>query len=104
MAAERKLDFKSAKIALKVTKSAVTKASTEFENSCKEIEKNSEAAHTKKVRLAASVMENLENVNLKVKKMSDAKDVLIDIIIGMEENALSKPKEELITELDNENL
>ena len=47
-------------------------------------------------------MENLENVNQKVKKMTDAKDVLIDIIIGMEENALSKPKEELITELDSE--
>ena len=48
MAAEGKLDFKSAKIALKVTKSAFTKASTEFENSCKDNEKNSEAAHTKK--------------------------------------------------------
>ena len=102
MAAEGKLDFKLAKIALKVTKSALTKASSEFENSWQDIEKNSEAAHTKRVRLAASVMENLENVNQKVKKMTDAKDVLIDIIIGMEENALSKPKEELITELDSE--
>ena len=43
MAAEGKLDFKSAKIALKVTKSALTKVSSEFENSCKDIEKNSEA-------------------------------------------------------------
>ena len=103
MAAEGKgLDLKSAKIQLKVTKSALTKASSEFETACKDMEKNSDAAHSKKVRLAASVMENLENVNQKVKKMTDANDVLIDIIIGMEENALSKPKEELITELDSE--
>ena len=79
-----------------------TKASSEFEGACKDLDKNTDAALTKRVRLAASVMENLENVNLKVKKMTDAKDVLIDIIIGMEENALSKPKEELITELDSE--
>ena len=102
MAAEGKLDFKSAKIALKVTKSALTKASSEFENSCKDIQKNAEAVHIKRVRLAASVMESLDNVNQKVKKMIDAKDMLIEIIIGMEENALSKSKEDHITELDNE--
>ena len=102
MAAQGKLDFKSAKIALKVTKSALTKASSEFESSCKDIQKNAEAAHIKKVRLAASVMENLENVNQKVKKMTDAKDMLIEIIIGMEENALFKPTEELIAELYSE--
>ena len=73
MAAEGKgLDFKSAKIQLKVTKSALTKASSEFETSCKDMEKNSDAAHTKKVRLAASVMENLENVNQRMKRMNDA--------------------------------
>ena len=103
MAAEGKgLDFKSAKIQLKVTKSALTKASSEFESACKDMEKNSDAAHTKKVRLAASVMENLENVNQRMKRMNDAHTTLIDIIIGLEEDTLSKTKEELNQEVDGE--
>ena len=61
MAEGKQLDFKSARIALKVTKSAVTKAEKEFEINCKDIQKNAEAIHIKKVRLAASVMESEEN-------------------------------------------
>ena len=48
MAVEGKLNFKSAKTALNVTNSALTKASSEFENSCKDIQKNAEAVHIKK--------------------------------------------------------
>ena len=103
MAAEGKgLDYQSAKIQLKVTKSALTKASSQFESAYKDLDKNIDAAQTKKVRLAASVMKNLENVNQRIKRMNDAHTILIDIIIGLEEDTLSKPKEELNQEVDGE--
>ena len=63
MAETKKLDYKSARIALTVSKSALTKAEKEFETNCKDIQKNGEAIHIKKVRLAASVMEALDGVN-----------------------------------------
>ena len=85
-----------------MTKSAVTKAEKEFEINCKDIQKNAEAVHIKKVRLAASVMETLDNINQMVKKMIDAKDMLVEIIIGLEDDALSKSKEDLIAEIDTE--
>ena len=89
MAEGKQLDYKSAKIALTVSKSALTKAEKEFETNCKDIQKNSDAIHIKKVRIAASVMEAL--------------DVLVQIIIGLDDNVLSKPKEEHIQELESEN-
>ena len=48
MAEGKQLDYKSARIALKVTKSALTKAEKEFEINCKDIQKNAEAIHIKK--------------------------------------------------------
>ena len=76
MAETKKLDFKSARIALTVSRTALTKAEKEFETNCKYIQKNSDASHIKKVRLAACVMEALEGINQKVKKMAEAKDAL----------------------------
>ena len=100
--ADKKLDFKSARIALTVSRTALTKAEKEFEINCKDFKKNSEASQTKKVRLAACVMESLEGVNLKVKRMAEAKDTLVEIIIEVPDDKLSKTKEEHINELDEE--
>ena len=102
MAETKKLDFKSARIALTVSRTALTKAEKEFETNCKDIQKNSDASHIKKVRLAACVMEALEGINQKVKKMAEAKDALVEIIIGLSDDALSKSKEDHINELDGE--
>ena len=102
MAETKKLDFKSARIALTVSRSALTKAEKEFEINCKDIQRNSDASQTKKVRLAACVMEALEGVNLKVKRMAEAKDTLVEIIIELSDDKLSKSKEEHINELNEE--
>ena len=102
MAETKKLDFKSARIALTVSRTALTKAEKEFETNCKDIQKNSDASHIKKVRLAACVMEVLEGINQKVKKMAEVKDALVEIIIGLSDDALSKSKEDHINELDGE--
>ena len=51
MAETRKLDYKSARIGLTVSKSALTKAEKEFEINCKDIQKNGEAIHIKKLLL-----------------------------------------------------
>ena len=48
MAEGKQLDYKSAKIALTVSKSALTKSEKEFEINCKDIQKNGEAIHIKK--------------------------------------------------------
>ena len=47
-------------------------------------------------------MEALDGINQKVKRMAEAKDVLVEIIIGTNDDALSKPKEDHINELDGE--
>ena len=44
-------------------------------------------------------MEALDGINQKVKRMAEAKDVLIEIIIGLNEEVLSKPMEDHIAEL-----
>ena len=66
MTAEMKLTLKDAKLALKVSKRSLTRASGDFHNACKELDKNKDAVSTKKVRLAAALLESLETVNAKV--------------------------------------
>ena len=51
-------DIKSAKIALKVCRTAVTKAITKFENAAAELQKNEQGPATKQLRLAASLLAN----------------------------------------------
>ena len=58
--ADKKLDFKSARIALTVSRSALTKAEKEFEINCKDIQKNSDASQTKKVRLMSWIIRALK--------------------------------------------
>ena len=43
-------------------------------------------------------MEVLEGINQKVKKMAEVKDALVEIIIGLSDDALSKSKEDHINE------
>ena len=71
----------------------MTKANSEFDGACKELDKHKDAAMTKKVRLAATVMESLETLNAKIKKMEEAKDMCIDTIISLPEDNLRKPKD-----------
>ena len=73
-------DLKSAKLGLKVSKGALTKAIGEFGEAVKNLKKEKDIATvtiSKKIRLAAGVMEKLESMGLKMKKMSEAKDLTI---------------------------
>ena len=62
-------DIKSAKIALKVCRTQVTKSITKFEQAGKDLQKNEQGSKAKKLRLAASLLENLEILQTKVKKI-----------------------------------
>ena len=66
-----------------MSKTTITKAIEEFEWAGEQFERNKDAARTKKVRLAATLMDTLESVDIRVKKMTDAKDTCIDTIFGM---------------------
>ena len=60
--------FKSAKQGLKYYKGTLTKAISEFEAAIKELDKEKDNATitlSRKIRLAAAVMEKLENMGLK---------------------------------------
>ena len=48
MAAEMKLNLKDAKLGLKVSRSSLTKANSEFDGACKELDRHKDAAMTKK--------------------------------------------------------
>ena len=65
-------DIKSAKISLRVCRSQVTKAIKEFEHSGAELNKAKEGSKAKKLRLAARMLENLDELQKKVKKMETA--------------------------------
>ena len=90
-----KMDLKTAKLSLKVSKVGLTKAISEFERVGEQFEKNKDAAvaRSRKVRLAATLIEALDTINLKVKKMTESKDTCIGVIIGINDDDLSKPKE-----------
>ena len=90
-----KMDLKTAKLSLKVSKVGLTKAISEFERVGEQFEKNKDAAvaRSRKVRLAATLIEALDTINLKVKKMTESKDTCVGVIIGINDDDLSKPKE-----------
>ena len=83
MAADKKLDLKTALQALKVSRSALTKANSEFDWACQELDKHIYTAKTKKIRLAATLMDCLETLIMRSKKRIDAKDVTLETIIGL---------------------
>ena len=88
---------------MKVSKVGLTKAIGDFEKAIDQLNKNKDVATltlSRKVRLAAGVMENLELMNLKMRKMSEAKDLTIEVILGIDDENLSKPKEEHINEIE----
>ena len=74
-------DIKSAKIALKVCRTQVTKSITKFEQAAKDLQKNEQGSKAKQLRLAASLLEAHEILRAKVKKMETANEVTIQAII-----------------------
>ena len=47
-------------------------------------------------------MISLDMMNLKMRKMSEAKDTTIEVILGIDDENLSKPKEEHISEIESD--
>ena len=101
--ATAKIDIKSAKINLKVCRSQVTKAIKQFESSGQELNKNEQGTKAKKLRLAAQMLESLEELKSKVKKMEQANEVTIEAILAEDEGKLSKKKEEIVEDYVAEN-
>ena len=98
-------DFKSAKQGLKYYKGALTKATGEFGEAVKNLSKekdNATVTLSRKIRLSATVMEKLETLGLKIKKMEEVKDATVEIILGIDEKELSKSREEHIGEIEKE--
>ena len=96
-------DIKSAKIHVRVCRSQVTKAIKQFESSGAELQKNEQGSKAKKLRLAAGMLESLEILQTKVKKMEQAKDVIIEAILAEDEGKLSKKKEKIVEDYVSEN-
>ena len=96
------IDIKSAKIALKVSRTALTKSITKLELAAKDLQKNELASKAKQLRLAASLLEAQEILKTKVKKMEAAHDVTIQAILNEDEDKLSKKKDELVDEYEAE--
>ena len=66
--------LKSAKQGLKYYKGSLTRAISEFEAAIKELDKekdNATITTSKKIRLAAAVMEKMDNMNAKKKKLEE---------------------------------
>ena len=92
-------NFKSAKSGLKYYKGALTKAIGEFETAVKNLDKEKDDATitlSRKIRLSAAVMEKMENMGLKKKKLEEVKDTAIEVILGIDEKQLAKSREEHI--------
>ena len=49
------------------------------------------------------MLENLEELQMKVKKMEQANEIVIQKILETDEEELSKKKEELVSEFESEN-
>ena len=96
-------DIKSAKIHVRVCRSQVTKAIKQFESSGAELQKNEQGSKAKKLRLAAGMLESLEILQTKVKKMEQANDNIIEAILAEDEGKLSKKKEEIVEDYVSEN-
>ena len=101
MATKLGLDLKTAKLNLRVSRSAVTKAISEFEKSGAELDKNVDGSRAEKLRLAATHLENLEKLVAKIKKMETANEATIEVLL-LEEGQLSKPKDELVDDYEKE--
>ena len=101
MATKLGLDLKTAKLNLRVSRTAVSKATKEFEKSGAELDKNVDGSKAKQLRLAATHLENLEKLVAKVKKMEIANDATIEVLM-LEEGQLSKPKEEIVDDYEKE--
>ena len=95
-------DIKSAKIALKVSRTQLTKSITKLELAAKDLQKNELASKAKQLRLAASLLEAHEILKTKVKKMETAHDVTIQAILNEDESKLSKKKDELVDDYEAE--
>ena len=98
-------DFKSAKSGLKYYKGALTKAIGEFETAVKNLDKEKDDAMitlSRKIRLSAAVMEKMENIGMKKKKLEEVKDTAIEVILGIDENQLAKSREEHIGEIEGD--
>ena len=54
---------------------------------------------SRKIRLSALVMEKMETMGLKKKKLEEVKDATIEVILGIDEKDLSKSREEHIGEI-----
>ena len=96
------IDIKSAKIALKVSRTQLTKSITKLELAAKDLQKNELASKAKQLRLAASLLEAQEILKTKVKKMETAHDVTIQAILNEDESKLSKKKDELVDDYEAE--
>ena len=96
-------DIKSAKIALKVCRTAVTKSITRFQNAATDLQKNEQGPTTKQLRLAASLLEAHEILKTKVKKMETAHEEIILAILNEEDEKLSKNKDEIVDDYEVEN-
>ena len=96
-------DIKSAKIALKVCRTAVTKSITRFQNAATDLQKNEQGPTTKQLRLAASLLEAHEILKTKVKKMETAHEEIILAILNEEDGKLSKNKDEIVDDYEVEN-
>ena len=57
----------------------------------------------KKLRLSARMLENLEELQKKVKKMEQANEIVIEKILDTDDGELSKKKEELVSEFETKN-
>ena len=98
-----KVDIKTARLHLTVCRTQVTKAINHFEKTGKELEKNEQGTQAKKLRLSAQLMESLEDLKSKVKKMEKASEVTIETILAEDEEKLSKKKEEIVEDYVAEN-
>ena len=82
-----------------VAKSALKKAINIFEENAKILDTHNDSEKSTKTRLAAELMESLELLDKKGKKLADAKD---EVIISCKDEDLSKTKDGLIEEVENE--
>ena len=79
-----------------VAKSSLTKAIHAFEENCQVLDKHGDVTKFTKTRLAAALMESLEIPDKKSKKIADAREQIVDILISLPDEDVSKTKDALI--------
>ena len=95
-------DIKSAKISLRVSRGQVTKALKELKESGAELNKATDSSKAKKLRLAARMLENLDELQKKTKKMEKATENTIKTLLECEDEELSKGKEDIVKDYEAE--